>query len=179
VRIIVGVAAGGTLDILARVMGQWLSERLGQPFIIENRPGASTNIATEAVVRAPANGYTLLSVSPLNAINATLYEKLNFTFIGDIAPIAGIIRAANVMVVNPSVPTKTVPEFIAYAKTSPGKLNMSSGGNGTSQHVAGELFNMMTGVDLVHVPLSGRGALRLPTSSTDRRRSCPPACPDR
>ena len=141
VRIIVGVAAGGTLDILARVMGQWLSERLGQPFIIENRPGASTNIATEAVVRASANGYTLLSVSPSNAINATLYEKL--------------IRAANVMVVNPSVPAKTVPEFIAYAKTNPGKLNMSSGGNGTSQHVAGELFKMMTGVDLVHVPYRG------------------------
>ena len=155
VRIIVGVAAGGTLDILARVMGQWLSERLGQPFIIENRPGASTNIATEAVVRAPANGYTLLSVSPSNAINATLYEKLNFTFIGDIAPVAGIIRAANVMVVNPSVPAKTVPEFIAYAKANPGKLNMSSGGNGTSQHVAGELFKMMTGVDLVHVPYRG------------------------
>ena len=157
VRFIVGVAAGGTLDILARVMGQWLSERLGQPFIIENRPGASTNIATEAVVRAPANGYTLLSVSPSNAINATLYEKLNFTFIGDIAPVAGIIRAANVMVVNPSVPAKTVPEFIAYAKTNPGKLNMSSGGNGTSQHVAGELFKMMTGVDLVHVPYRGEG----------------------
>ena len=155
VRIIVGVAAGGTLDILARVMGQWLSERLGQPFIIENRPGASTNIATEAVVRAPANGYTLLSVSPSNAINATLYEKLNFTFIGDIAPVAGIIRAANVMVVHPSVPAKTVPEFIAYAKANPGKLNMSSGGNGTSQHVAGELFKMMTGVDLVHVPYRG------------------------
>jgi len=155
VRIIVGVAAGGTLDILARVMGQWLSERLSQPFIIENRPGASTNIATEAVVRAPANGYTLLSVSPSNAINATLYEKLNFTFIGDIAPVAGIIRAANVMVVNPSVPAKTVPEFIAYAKANPGKLNMSSGGNGTSQHVAGELFKMMTGVDLVHVPYRG------------------------
>ena len=155
VRIIVGVAAGGTLDILARVMGQWLSERLGQPFIIENRPGASTNIATEAVVRAPANGYMLLSVSPSNAINATLYEKLNFTFIGDIAPVAGIIRAANVMVVNPSVPAKTVPEFIAYAKANPGKLNMSSGGNGTSQHVAGELFKMMTGVDLVHVPYRG------------------------
>jgi tripartite-type tricarboxylate transporter receptor subunit TctC len=179
VRIVVPFAPAGSTDIVARLIGQWLSERLGQQFIIENRPGASTNIATEAVVRAPANGYTLLSVSPLNAINATLYEKLNFTFIGDIAPIAGIIRAANVMVVNPSVPTKTVPEFIAYAKTSPGKLNMSSGGNGTSQHVAGELFKMMTGVDLVHVPLSGRGALRLPTSSTDRRRSCPPACPDR
>jgi tripartite-type tricarboxylate transporter receptor subunit TctC len=157
VRIIVGVAAGGTLDILARVMGQWLSERLGQPFIIENRPGASTNIATEAVVRAPANGYTLLSVSPSNAINATLYEKLNFTFIGDIAPVAGIIRAANVMVVNPSVPAKTVPEFIAYAKANPGKLNMSSGGNGTSQHVAGELFKMMTGVDGPRA-LSRRGA---------------------
>ena len=111
VRIIVGVAAGGTLDILARVMGQWLSERLGQPFIIENRPGASTNIATEAVVRAPANGYMLLSVSPSNAINATLYEKLNFTFISDIAPVAGIIRAANVMVVNPSVPAKRFPSL--------------------------------------------------------------------
>ena len=132
-RIIVGVAAGGTLDILARLMGQWLSERLGQPFIIENRPGAGTNIATEAVVRAPADGYTLLLVSPSNAINATLYEKLNFNFIRDIAPVAGIIRAANIMVVNPSVPAKTVPEFIAYAKANPGKLNMASAGNGTSQ----------------------------------------------
>ena len=131
VRIIVGFAAGGATDILARLMGQWLSERLGQPFVIENRPGAGSNIGTEAVVRAPPDGYTLLLVSPANAINATLYDKLNFNFIRDIAPVAGIIRVPNVMVVNPSVPAKTVPEFIAYAKANPGKINMASAGNGT------------------------------------------------
>ena len=155
VRMIVGSAAGGCNDILARLMGQWLSERLGQPFVIENRPGAGGNIATEAVVRAPPDGYTLLLVSPANAINATLYEKLNFNFIRDIAPVAGIIRETSVMVVNPSVPAKTVPEFIAYAKANPGKLNMASAGNGTGPHVAGELFKMMAGVNMVHVPYRG------------------------
>jgi tripartite-type tricarboxylate transporter receptor subunit TctC len=132
-----------------------LSERLGQPFVIESRPGASTNIATEAVVHAPPDGYTLLLVAPANAINATLYEKLNFNFIRDIVPVAGIIRFPNVMVVNPSVPAKTVPEFIAYAKANPGKLNMASSGNGSTIHVSGELFKMMTGVNMVHVPYRG------------------------
>ena len=136
-------------------MGQWLSERLGQQFVIENRPGAGGNIGTEAVVRAPADGYTLLLVGTANAINATLYDKLNFNFIRDIAPVAGVIRAPNVMVVNPSVPAKTVPEFIAYAKANPGKINMASAGNGTAGHMAGELFKMMTGVDMVHVPYRG------------------------
>ena len=150
-------APGGGADIIARLIGQWLSERLGQPFIIENRPGAGSNIATEAVVHAPADGYTLLLVSPANAINATLYDKLNFNFIRDIAPVAGIIRVPNVMVVNPSVPAKTVPEFIAYAKANPGKLNMASAGIGTAPHVAGELFKMMAGVDMVHVPYRGDG----------------------
>ncbi len=159
VRIIVGFAAGGGDDILARLMAQWLSERLGQPFIIENRPGAGTNIATEAVVRASPDGYTLLLVAPPAAINAALYDKLNFNFIRDILPVGGIVRQANVMVVNPSLPAKTVPEFIAYAKANPGKINMASGGNGTMSHVAGELFKMMTGVDMVHVPYrSGGGA---------------------
>src|SRR5262245_12712149 len=133
-------------------MGQWLSERLGQPSIIENRPGAGGNLATEAVVNAPPDGYTLLLIGPRNAINATLYEKLNFNFLRDIAPIAGIIRVPNVMVVNPSVPARTVPEFIAYANANSGKLNFASAGIGTSQHVSGELFKMMTGVNLLHVP---------------------------
>ena len=155
VRIIVGFPAGGATDIVARLMGQWLSERLGQPFVIENRPGAGSNIATEAVVRAPPDGYTLLLVGPPNAINATLYEKLNFNFIRDIAPVAGIIRVPIVMVVNPSVPAKTVPEFIAYAKANPGKINMASAGNGTPHHVSGELFKMMAGVNMVHVPYRG------------------------
>ena len=155
VRIIVGFAAGGAADIIARLIGQWLSERLGQPFVIENRPGAGSNIATEAVVRAPPDGYTLLLVGTANAINATLYDKLNFNFIRDIAPVAGIIRVPNVMVVNPSVPAKTVPEFIAYAKANPGKINMASGGIGTAAHVSGELFKMMAGVDMVHVPYRG------------------------
>jgi len=157
VRLIVPLAPGGATDIVARLMGQWLSERLGQPFVIENRPGGGTNIGTEAVVRAPADGYTLLMVGPSNAINATLYDKLNFNFIRDIAPVAGVISAPNVMVVNPSVPAKTVPEFITYAKANPGKINMSSGGIGTAQHVAGELFKMMTGVDMVHVPYRSGG----------------------
>ena len=155
VRLIIGYPPGGSADIAARLLGQWLSERLGQPFVIESRPGASTNIATEAVVRAPPDGYTLLLVAPANAINATLYEKLNFNFISDIAPVAGIIRFPNVMVVNPLVPAKTVPEFIAYAKANPGRLNMASSGNGSTIHVSGELFKMMTGVNMVHVPYRG------------------------
>jgi len=138
-------------------MGQWLSERLGQQFIIENRPGAASNIATDAVVRAPADGYTLLLITNPNIINATLYDKLHYNFIRDIAPVAGIDHVPNVMEIHPSVPAKTVPEFIAYAKANPGKINMGSGGNGTSQHVAGELFKMMTGVNLVHVPYRGNG----------------------
>ena len=153
--LIVGFAAGGPADIVARLIGQWLSERLGQPFVIENRPGAGSNIATEAVVSAPPDGYTLLLVGAPNAINATLYDKLNFNFIRDIAPVASIIRAPYVMVVNPSVPAKTVPEFIAYAKANPGKINMASAGIGTAPHVAGELFKMMAGVNMVHVPYRG------------------------
>ena len=155
VRIVVGFAAGGGADIVARLIGQWLSERLGQQFIIENRPGAGSNIATEAVVRAPPDGYTLLLVTSPNAINATLYDKLNFNFIRDIAPVACIIRVPNVMVVNPSFPAKTVAEFIAYAKANPGKINMASAGNGSGQHISGELFKMMTGVNMVHVPYRG------------------------
>ena len=155
VRILVGFTAGGAFDIVARLMGQWLSDRLHQPFIVENRPGASTNIATEAAVLAPADGYTLLLGGATNAINATLYQKLNFNFIRDIAPVAGVVRLPNVMEVNPSFPAKTVPEFIAYANANPGRINMGSPGNGTSQHLAGELFKMMTGVDLVHVPYRG------------------------
>jgi tripartite-type tricarboxylate transporter receptor subunit TctC len=155
VRILVGFTAGGNFDIVARLMGEWLSEQLHQPFIVENRPGASTNIATEAVVRAPADGYTLLLGGATNAINATFYKKLNFNFIRDIAPVAGIIRFPNVMEVTPSFPAKTVPEFIAYATANPGKINMGSSGNGTTQHLAGELFKLMTGVNLVHVPYRG------------------------
>lgn len=157
VRIIVGFAPGGTGDIIARLMGQWLSERLGQPFVIENRPGAGTNIATEAVVRAPADGYTLLLVGTAQAINATLYDKLNFHFIRDITPVAGIMVAPNVMVVNPTVPVTTVPEFIAYAKSNAGKLSMASGGIGSVGHVSGELFKMMTGINIGHVPYRGGG----------------------
>ena len=158
VRLIVGVAAGGGTDIVARLISQWLSERLGQQFIVENRPGAGSNIATEVVVRAPPDGYTLLTVGAPAAINATLYyDKLNFNFIRDIAPVAGIMRGPLVMLVNPSFPAKTVPEFIAYAKANPGKINMASGGNGTTPHVTGELFKMMTGVDMVHVPYRGAG----------------------
>jgi tripartite-type tricarboxylate transporter receptor subunit TctC len=155
VRLLIGFPAGGNADTIARPMGQWLSERLGQPFVIENRPGAGTNIATETVVRAPADGYTLLMVGPTQAINATLYEKLNFNFIRDIAPVAGIISTANALIVNPSVPAKTVPDFIAYAKANPRKLNMASGGTGAPSHIAGELFKMMTGIDLLHVPYRG------------------------
>jgi tripartite-type tricarboxylate transporter receptor subunit TctC len=155
VRIIVGFSPGGTADIVARLIGQWLSERLGQPFIIENRPGASSNIAVEAVVRASPDGYTLLQVVATNAINATLYDRLNFNFIRDIAPVASIARVPLVMEVNPSVPAKTVPEFIAYAKANPGKISMASAGIGTPGHVGGELFKMMTGVDMLHVPYRG------------------------
>jgi tripartite-type tricarboxylate transporter receptor subunit TctC len=155
VRIIVGQAAGSGSDTAARLIGQWLSERVGQPFIIENRPGAAGNIATEAVVRAPPDGHTLLLVNTGNAINATLYDKLNFEFIRDIAPVAGIFRVPQVMEVNPSVPANTVSEFIAYAKANPGKVNMASSGIGSVHHVAGELFKFMTGVDMVHVPYRG------------------------
>jgi tripartite-type tricarboxylate transporter receptor subunit TctC len=155
VRWIVGAPPGGALDIVARLMGQWLSERLGQPFIIENRPGAASNLATEVVVRAAPDGHTLLLVATASAINATLYEKLSYNFIRDITPIAPISREPNVMVVNPSVPANSVSEFIAYAKSNPGKINMASSGIGTTQHVAGELFKIMTGVDLVHVPYRG------------------------
>src|SRR5438477_1259250 len=149
---IVGFPPGGATDILARLMGQWLSERLGQSFVIDNRPGAGSNIGTEAVAHAPADGYTLLLISGAQPINATLYERLNFNFLRDIAPVASISREPNVMMVNPSVPAKTVPEFIAYAKANPGKVNFASGGIGTSQHVSGELFKMITGVSMVHVP---------------------------
>lgn len=155
VRIIVGFAAGGPVDIVARLLAQWLSERLGQQFIVENRPGGGGNLATEAVVGAPQDGYTLLMVSASNTVNTTLYEKLRFNFTRDTAPIASIMRTPNVMVVAPSFPAQTVPDFIAYAKANPGKLNMGSAGNGTSQHVAGELFKMMAGVDMVHVPYRG------------------------
>jgi tripartite-type tricarboxylate transporter receptor subunit TctC len=157
VRIIAPTAPGGAPDILARLIGPWLSGRLGQQFVVENRPGGGSNIGTEAVVRAPPDGYTLLLVSTTNAINATLYDRLNFDFLRDIAPVAGIIRLPFVMVVNPSVPAKTVPEFTAYAKANPGKINLGSPGIGTPGHVAGELFKMMAGVDLVHVPYRGGG----------------------
>src|SRR5262245_24911715 len=155
VRIIVGFAAGGPADIVARLIAQWLSERLGQQFVVENRTGAATNIAAEAVVRGPADGYTLLFVTAANAINTTLYEKLSFNLSRDIVPVASLIRAPSVLEVNPSVPAKTVPEFIAYAKANPGKLIMASGGIGAPSHVFGELFKFMTGVNLVHVPYSG------------------------
>jgi tripartite-type tricarboxylate transporter receptor subunit TctC len=154
VRLIVGFAAGGTSDIQARLIGQWLSERLGQQFVIENRPGAGGNIGTEAVVRAFPDGYTLLWITAADAINATLY-KLNYNFIRDIAPVATVTRALNVMVVNPSVPARTVPEFITYAKANPDKISMASAGNGNPSHLSGELFKMMTGVNMVHVPYRG------------------------
>jgi tripartite-type tricarboxylate transporter receptor subunit TctC len=155
VKLVVGFPPGGGNDIVARLIAQWLSERLGQPFVVENRPGAGTNIATEAVVRAQPDGYTLLFVAPSSAINATLYEKLSFNFIRDIAPVASLIRLPNVMEVNPSVLVKTVPEFIAYAKADRSKINMASPGVGTSVHLSGELFKMMTGVDMLHVPYRG------------------------
>jgi tripartite-type tricarboxylate transporter receptor subunit TctC len=157
VRLIVGFPAGSPPDILARLIGQWLSEKLGQPFIVEDRPGAGTNIGTEVVVRAPSDGYTLLQVTSSNAWNASLFDTLNFNFIRDIAPVASIYRATGVMEVNPSFPAKTVPEFIAYAKANPGKINMASGGSGGVGHVYGELFKMMAGVDMLHVPYRGNG----------------------
>jgi tripartite-type tricarboxylate transporter receptor subunit TctC len=159
VRIVVGYAAGGTSDIVGRLVGQWLSERLGQQFIVENRPGASANLATEAVARATADGYTLLVVTSVNAVNATLYNKLNFNFIHDIAPVASVFETPLVVEVNPSVPVRTIPEFIAYAKANPGKLNLATPGIGTPPHVAGELFKMTAGVDMVHVPYRGTGPM--------------------
>ena len=154
-RMIIGYPPGGSADLTARLTGQWLSEQLGQPVVIESRPGAATNLATEAVVRAAPDGYTLLLVAPANAINATLYDKLNFNFLSDMAPVAGIIRFPNVVVVNPSLPIKTIPELIAYAKANPGKLNMASSGNGSTIHMSGELFKMMAGINMVHVPYRG------------------------
>ena len=158
VRIVVGFAAGGAPDIFARLLGQWLSERLGQPFVVENRTGAGGNIATEVVVEAPPDGYTLLLTTVGNAVNATLYDKLNYNFLRDIAPVAGISRDPLAMEVNPSFPAKTVPEFILYAKANPGKINYGSAGVGSSLHMAGELFKLMAGVDIVHVPYRGSPA---------------------
>jgi tripartite-type tricarboxylate transporter receptor subunit TctC len=155
IKWVVGYPAGGTTDIFARLIGQWLSEHLGAQVIIENRPGAGNNIGTEAVINAPPDGYTVLLVNPANGINASLYRKLNFDFIRDIAPVAGLTRVPNVMEVNPAVPAKTVQEFIDYAKANPGKINWASSGNGTSVHLSGEMFKMMTGVDLLHVPYRG------------------------
>src|SRR5262252_9201381 len=155
VRIVVGFPAGGATDITARLMAQWLSERLGQQFVIENRPGAAGTIAADAVVMAAPDGYTLLQIGTPNAINATLYTNLSFNFVRDIAPVGSITRVSYVVVVHPSVPAKTIPEFIAYAKANPGRINMASAGNGTPQHVVGELFKMMAGVDMVHVPYRG------------------------
>jgi tripartite-type tricarboxylate transporter receptor subunit TctC len=155
VRVVVPFAAGGNTDLIARLVAQWLFERFGQPFVIENRPGAGTNVGTEVVTRAPADGYTLLMVHPPSAINATLYEKLNFNFMRDIAPVAGVIRTAFVMEVNPSVPAESITEFIAYAKANPGKISMASAGVGSGPHVAGELFKMMANVNIVHVPYRG------------------------
>jgi tripartite-type tricarboxylate transporter receptor subunit TctC len=159
VRWIVPFGPAGATDITARLIGQWLSERLGQQFVIENRPGAGGNVGTEAVVRAPADGYTLLFVNTANAISTTLYEKLNFNFVRDIAPIAPIVRFPYIMVVNPSVPPKTLPEFIAYAKANPGKINMASPGIGSTPHVNGELFKVMTGTNMVHVPYRSAAAV--------------------
>ncbi len=159
VRLIVGFPAGGTADIAARLMGHWLSERLGQPFIIENRPGANTNLATEAVVRSPADGYTLLLVGPSNAINATISDKLNYNFIRDIAMVAGVTRTPLVLEVNPAFPVNSVPELIAYAKANPGKISLASYGTGTISHMAGELFKIVTGVEMVHVPYRGSAPL--------------------
>ena len=157
IHIIVGVAAGSVQDVLSRLIGQWLSERLGQPVIIDNRPGAGTNLATEAVVRAPADGYTLLSVGPSAAINATLYDKLSFNVMRDLTPVASFVHQAQVVVVNPSLPAKTIPELIAYNKANPRKVNLASSGTGTGNHLAGELFNMLAGVEMVHVPYRGAG----------------------
>jgi len=158
VRIIVGFTAGGPQTIIARLIGQWLSERLGQPFVVENRPGAGGNVGAEAVVNAPPDGYTLLLVGPPNAINTTLYQNLKFNFLRDIAPVASIGRVPLVVEINPSLPAKTLPDFIGYAKANPGKINMASPGNGTPQHVSGELFKMMAGVNMLHVPYRGSAA---------------------
>jgi tripartite-type tricarboxylate transporter receptor subunit TctC len=155
IRLIVGYTPGGSADLTARLMGQWLSERLGQSFVVENRPGGGTNIATEAAVRSPPDGYTFLLAAPANAVNATLYDKLNFNFLRDTEPVAGIIRFPNVVVVNPSLPIRSIPELIAYAKANPGKLNMASSGNGSTIHMSGELFKMLAGIDMVHVPYRG------------------------
>ena len=155
VRWLIGFSPGGTTDILSRIVAQWLSEQLGPPFVVESRPGAASNLAAEAVVRAPPDGYTVLLAGAPNAINATLYSRLNFNFIRDIAPVVGIVGVPNVMVVHPSVPVKTVPEFLTYAKANPGKINMASSGVGSSPHLAGELFKMMAGVDVQHVPYRG------------------------
>jgi tripartite-type tricarboxylate transporter receptor subunit TctC len=152
VNLIVGTAPAGTPDIDARLIGQWLQEKLGQPFIVQNKPGAGTNLGTEMVVRSAPDGYTLLLITVANAINATLYDNMNFNFIHDIAPVAALVRTPLVMEVNPSLPVKTVPEFIAYAKANPGKINMATSGNGTPQHIAAELFTMMAGIDVLHVP---------------------------
>jgi tripartite-type tricarboxylate transporter receptor subunit TctC len=155
VRIVVPFPAAGLSDIITRLIGQWLSERLATPFVIENRPGAASNLGTEVVVNAPPDGYTLLNLSSANATNATMYEKLNFNFIRDIAPVASLVRFPYVLEVNPSVPVKTVPELIAYAKANPGKLSIASAGTGTPAHIAGELFKQTTGIDMVHVPYRG------------------------
>jgi tripartite-type tricarboxylate transporter receptor subunit TctC len=157
VRIVVGFAAGGTSDIGARLIGQWLQERLGQPFVVENRPGAATNLATEMVVRAPPDGYTLLMVGPSSTINATLYDNLSFVFLRDIAPVASVFRQPQMILAHPSIPAKTIPELIAYAKANPGKITMASAGTGSSGHLAGEMFKMMAGVNMLHVPYRGAG----------------------
>jgi len=157
IRIVVGVTAGSAQDILSRLIGQWLSERLGQPVLVENRPGAATNHATEAVVRAPADGYTLLSVGPSAAINATIYDKLSFNVMRDLVPVASLVHQAQVVVVNPAVPAKSISQFIAYNKANPRKVNLASSGTGTGNHLAGELFNMLAGVEMVHVPYRGAG----------------------
>jgi tripartite-type tricarboxylate transporter receptor subunit TctC len=154
-RLIIGYTPGGSADLTARLTGQWLAERLGQPVVVESRPGAGTNLAAEAVVRSPPDGYTLLLVAPAQAINATLYERLNFDFLRDIAPVAGLIRFPNAVVVNPSLPITSIPALIAYAKAHPGKLNMASSGNGSTVHMSGELFKMMAGINMVHVPYRG------------------------
>jgi tripartite-type tricarboxylate transporter receptor subunit TctC len=157
VRLVTGFAAAGGSDVVARLIGQWLSERFGQSFIIENRPGAGGNIGTESVVRAPPDGYTLLLVTFANVVNASLYKKLNFNFIRDISPVAGLMRVPDLMAIHPSVPARTVPEFIAYAKANAGKITMASAGNGSSGHLAGELLKMMVGISLVHAPYRGNG----------------------
>ncbi len=157
VKWVVPYPPAGTTDVLARIIAQWLTEKMGQPFIVENKPGAGNNIGVEAVVNAPPDGHTMLLVNPANGINATLYKNLNFNFIRDIAPVAGLVRTPNVMEVTASFPAKTVPEFIAYCKANPGKINMASSGSGTSVHLSGELFKVMTGCDMLHVPYKGAG----------------------